>query len=109
MRDGRVRSSENGLSVEAGLVACGDGGELDVAAGGDEEGVEAAVDRLVTGAEGDDQDVVSGIGFLDRAAEDEVLADVELDLSALVVDLEDRVRFHHEGAVQGVDTGAVEL
>lgn len=69
-------------------MTASDGSELDVAAGRDEDGVEAALDGLVTGAESDDQDVVSRIGFLDRAAKDEIFADVELDLSARVVDLE---------------------
>jgi hypothetical protein len=104
MRDGRLRAREDGLGVNAGSVAAGNGAKLHVATRGHEDRIEVSLDRLITRAEHAEQDIVCGLRLLNRAAEDEVLAHVDLDLSVGVVDLEHRARFHDERAVERVNS-----
>jgi hypothetical protein len=84
-------------------MAARDGAKLNAPMGRHQDGIEVPLDRLIAGAERADEHVVVRVRFLDRTAKGEILANIDLDLTAGVVDLEHRPRLHHQGSVDGVD------
>src|SRR5690606_4674390 len=98
VRDDGVRANQDRLGVEAGLVPGSYRCELDVAVGRHENRVEVSLDRLIPRSEHADEHVGRCARLLNRAAEDEIFAHVDLVLAAGVVDLEHRGRLHHQGS-----------
>jgi hypothetical protein len=85
VRDGGVGAREDGLRVDAGLVTVRNRGELHIAAGRYQDRIEAPFDGLIARAQRADEHIIARARLLDRAAEGEVPAHVELDLSVGVV------------------------